>query len=220
NLPHLLVNMSGLYLFGRVVEAAVGPRRFLGVYLISGLTGSVVSLLAAPGAQAAGASGAIFGLVGWVLHFRLRRLERRWLPIDSILIQILVLNVLLALVLPNLDHAGHLGGLAGGALAGSLLGLHRPGERRPNVRESSAAALALGILIWVGLNPLSAAAAIDPVAPASARWMESRFGHYFIETRTAGASVWWRYADEPIAWRPMERQFVLRPDRPVQFAAA
>src|SRR5690606_40400792 len=121
NLPHLLVNMSGLYLFGRVVEAAVGPRRFLGVYLISGLTGSVVSLLAAPGAQAAGASGAIFGLVGWVLHFRLRRLERRWLPIDSILIQILVLNVLLALVLPNLDHAGHLGGLAGGALAGSLL---------------------------------------------------------------------------------------------------
>ena len=72
---HLLFNMMALWVIGRDVEPALGRGRFLAVYLVSLLGGSTaVMLLSAPNALVAGASGAVFGLMG-ALAVLLRRLR-------------------------------------------------------------------------------------------------------------------------------------------------
>src|SRR5438105_6938482 len=71
---HLLVNMYVLWVLGSVIEPAFGPRRFLAIYLVAGLFGSVSSFVfSAPQTVGVGASGAIFGLLGAWVAYNLRR---------------------------------------------------------------------------------------------------------------------------------------------------
>ena len=73
-LLHLAINMYVLWVLGSVIEPAFGSKRFLAIYLISGLFGSVASyMFSAPDVAGVGASGAIFGLLGAWVAFNLRR---------------------------------------------------------------------------------------------------------------------------------------------------
>ena len=60
---HLLFNMLGLYFFGSRVEERLGSRKFLTLYLLSGVTGAILSFIFAPYAAVVGASGAVFGIM-------------------------------------------------------------------------------------------------------------------------------------------------------------
>lgn len=108
---HLAFNMIALWVIGRDLEQVLGRVRFLVVYLVSLLGGSlVVFLFANPMTNTAGASGAVFGLMGGlaVVLMRLRLSPRPALTI-------IVLNVIISFVVPNISILGHLGGLAFGA---------------------------------------------------------------------------------------------------------
>lgn len=108
---HLAFNMIALWVIGRDLEGVLGPVRFLVVYLVSLLGGSlVVYLFANPMSNTAGASGAVFGLMGGlaVVLMRLRLSPRPALTI-------IVLNVIISFAVPNISILGHLGGLAFGA---------------------------------------------------------------------------------------------------------
>ncbi|MBK9566059.1 MAG: rhomboid family intramembrane serine protease [Saprospiraceae bacterium] len=61
NISHLFFNMLGLYMFGSMVEATLGPKRFLILYLTSGLAASALQMLLSP-SPILGASGAVFGI--------------------------------------------------------------------------------------------------------------------------------------------------------------
>jgi membrane associated rhomboid family serine protease len=127
-LTHLLVNGVSLYFVGVLYERCVGRSRFLYVYLVAGLGGSVASLAFSPD-LAVGASGAIFGIFGGlgVYFFRNRALFGR--ISRSLVGQILVLSVL-NLLLPNvvssIDGWAHAGGLAAGAAAAWAAGPRLP----------------------------------------------------------------------------------------------
>ncbi len=108
---HLTFNMIALWVIGRDLERVLGWIRFLAVYLVSLLGGSlVVFLFADQASHTAGASGAVFGLMGGlaVVLMRLRMSPRPALTI-------ILLNVIISVVLPNVSILGHLGGLAFGA---------------------------------------------------------------------------------------------------------
>ncbi|GAB6931932.1 rhomboid family intramembrane serine protease [Calditerricola satsumensis] len=141
-LIHLLVNTVALLFVGGAVERIFGRWRFFAVYVAAGVAGTAASFAFTP-ALSAGASGAIFGLMGALLYFgtRRRRLFVRTMGRD--LLFYLLLNLLLGLVLPSVDHYGHLGGLLGGFLAAGAVGL--PGERRLSARLGFA--LAWGMLV-------------------------------------------------------------------------
>ncbi|MFN2478600.1 MAG: rhomboid family intramembrane serine protease [Pseudonocardiaceae bacterium] len=115
---HLAFNMIALWVIGRDLERALGQVRFLVVYLVSLLGGSlVVYLFANPMSNTAGASGAVFGLMGGlaVVLMRLRLSPRPALTI-------IVLNVIISFAVPNISILGHLGGLAfGAALTAAML---------------------------------------------------------------------------------------------------
>jgi membrane associated rhomboid family serine protease len=63
NVTHILFNMLALYFFGPRVEERLGQRRFITLYLLSGIAGAVLSMIFAPRAPIVGASGAVFGVM-------------------------------------------------------------------------------------------------------------------------------------------------------------
>ena len=60
---HLLFNMLGLYFFGPRVEERLGSKKFITLYLISGISGAILSFIFAPRAGVVGASAAVFGVM-------------------------------------------------------------------------------------------------------------------------------------------------------------
>jgi membrane associated rhomboid family serine protease len=146
NLLHLTLNVMGLLLVGRLVEAMLGATRMFTVFLWSGVTGAAASWLLAATPVSVGASGGIFGLLGAALVFVLRHGDE--LPDDvrrhlrkHLLISILF-NLPVGLVVPVIDQAAHVGGLVGGAVLGALLGDRVTEASR--ARAPATAALALG----------------------------------------------------------------------------
>jgi membrane associated rhomboid family serine protease len=117
-LLHLGFNMFILWQLGMLLEPALGRIRFAALYFTALLCGSFGALLLSPDALTAGASGAVYGLMGAaVIGLRRRGVD----PMQSGIGGLLVVNLLLTFVIPGISIGGHLGGLVGGALAGLAL---------------------------------------------------------------------------------------------------
>ncbi|HEY3292263.1 MAG TPA: rhomboid family intramembrane serine protease [Candidatus Nanopelagicaceae bacterium] len=116
-LTHLGFNMWALYVLGTPLEHAFGKTRFLIIFFISLVAGSLTSLaLAAQNQVSVGASGAIFGLFGAFAVVG----KRIGADVRSILV-LIGINFALDFILPNIDWHAHLGGLIGGALAALVI---------------------------------------------------------------------------------------------------
>lgn len=124
-LTHLLLNMLSLYFLGSFAEASFGRGRFFALYLLSGLAGGIAYLYFgwdSPGQPAVGASGAIFGMLGGVFGFSIRR--GTFSARDPVISQLLLLtgiNLVLGFSIPGVSNTAHLGGLVGGLVYGFLL---------------------------------------------------------------------------------------------------
>jgi membrane associated rhomboid family serine protease len=120
-LIHLGFNMLLLWWFGAPLEQGLGRGRYIALYGVSLLAGSAGAILVTPQSPTVGASGAVFGLFGAAFV-----LERQAGITRGPAFTVIVLNLVLSFVLPNISIGGHLGGLAGGALA--MLALTRFGR--------------------------------------------------------------------------------------------
>lgn len=130
-ISHLFWNMLALYFFGPRLEARIGGRRFIGLYLTSGIAGAVASLVT-PYALIIGASGAVFGVMLGYAHYWPRepiylffvlRLEARWLVL---LMTGIALWGGLSGSGSGIANFAHLGGFAGGFLYLRWLELRSP----------------------------------------------------------------------------------------------
>jgi rhomboid protease GluP len=141
---HLGFNMISLYFLGSFVEVAFGRARFLALYLLSGLAGGVAYLyFGGFNVPAVGASGAIFGLLGGVLGYALRRGSFSWQnPLIRQLLILLALNLYIGFSVPNISNTAHLGGLAGGFVFGWLVAPSIYSRKR--LRALSPVAVVLG----------------------------------------------------------------------------
>ena len=112
-LVHIGLNMYTLFVLGPGLERAMGRWRFIAVYLLSALGGSVFVLcFGTPNGAVAGASTAIFGLfaAAWLLT-RVTGASTRPLTV------VIVINVVFTLSIPGISKLGHLGGFVVGGLA-------------------------------------------------------------------------------------------------------
>lgn len=156
---HLLFNMVVLFMLGQILEPALGRARFLAIYLICALGGSVgyevIGRLLGGDTWftgTVGASGAIFGLFLAMLlvNIRLRR------DVSS-LVGLIVVNTILSFVIANVAWQAHLGGAVTGALCGLIV------TRLPNRRSQWFALGALTVLLAV--VSYAVFATYSPVAP-------------------------------------------------------
>jgi rhomboid protease GluP len=155
---HLVGNGIALYILGMVCEAAFGPVQFVVLYVLSGLAGSIVSVLVSVG-PSVGASGAIFGLQGAALVLLRRERERllvRDRRVGFVLLIWAIYTIAGGLTDPFIDNGAHIGGALGGALLASRL--HpvvlspMPAERAAVVRRRLGlvvALLAYAVVAWV-----------------------------------------------------------------------
>jgi rhomboid protease GluP len=122
-LMHIAFNLYALYIVGTEVEMFYGPWRFLVIYLLSALSGAIASYAFTYGVSA-GASTAVFGLVGTLFAFFTRNravfgeMSRTRL---TNLIVVIVINIFYGLSAGTIDNWGHIGGFVGGVILGWLL---------------------------------------------------------------------------------------------------
>jgi membrane associated rhomboid family serine protease len=117
---HLGFNMLALWILGGILEPAVGRVRYLAIYFTSLLAGSLGTLILADAPQqfSAGASGAVFGLMGAALFV----MRRRGIGImESGLGLWLILNLVITFTNPSISIGGHIGGLIAGLVCCVLI---------------------------------------------------------------------------------------------------
>jgi membrane associated rhomboid family serine protease len=120
---HLFFNMYALYLTGRIVERWYGSLPFLAFYLACAAAGSIGSFVFGGDGPSVGASGAVFGMFGLLLSAgRLHHpVDRQGRALVGQLGMLIVLNLVFGFVVPGIDNAAHLGGLAAGLWLGALI---------------------------------------------------------------------------------------------------
>ncbi|MFZ5967992.1 MAG: rhomboid family intramembrane serine protease [Bacillota bacterium] len=151
-LPHLLLNSYALTMLGKDIEAIYGSKKFIFIYIIAGLFGSLGSFLFST-AVSAGASGAILGLMGAYLYFGIRRPIIFSARYGLNLVSLLVINVAFGLANTNIDNYAHLGGLMGGFLISWAIGLKNEKMFRPSaIRKSIIVVILLLLLLFTGVR--------------------------------------------------------------------
>jgi membrane associated rhomboid family serine protease len=135
---HILFNMWALWLFGSMLERMLGRWRFLALYLLSALGGSVAVLWLSPLTPVVGASGAVFGLFGAFFMIQ-RRLGGNSIQ----LIIVIGLNLAIGFIVPGISWQGHVGGLLVGVAVAWVFVLTR------SPRKRNAQLLGLGAILAV-----------------------------------------------------------------------
>jgi rhomboid protease GluP len=162
---HLLVNGYSLRMLGPLLERLYGGWRFAVLYLLSGLIGSIAAVIVSPDVLSAGASGAIWGLLGglcaWLYLNRQHLPARLVSQVAQDLTFVILLNVVISLA-PGISASAHFGGGLAGVLVGALLVEHR--YRRGLARLLCL--LTLLVLLPTALGYLRSAMRTDP------RWLE------------------------------------------------
>lgn len=121
---HLLFNCYALYIIGSQVESYLGKFKYIVIYIISIFSSSLLSMLFAGGNYfSVGASGAIFGLMGALLYFGYYYRVYLGNVLKSQIIPLIVINLIIGFVAPDIDNFGHIGGLIGGILATYAVGI-------------------------------------------------------------------------------------------------
>ena len=185
---HLVANMYGLFMLGPFVEKLYGSARFVVFWILTGVAGVFASYLTvnkalahgavgefffkAYDAPSAGASGALFGLIGVLFVFGLK--YRNELPeglkraFGTGMLPTILINLFIGYFARGaIDNAAHLGGLASGCLLALFVGYKRPGARGAVAVAWHAAQVACLALVVVSFA-LVAQHFRDPVQPSSA----------------------------------------------------
>jgi membrane associated rhomboid family serine protease len=145
NILDVALNMWCLYIIGRLVEPTLGKWRYLALYMLCGLGGSVAYyLIGNPQQPAAGASGAIFGLFG--AYFIL---ARRASANTSSIVALIAINLVFSFTIPDIAWQAHVGGLVTGLVVAAGLSAfrHRREELVADVAILAATCVVLGLLL-------------------------------------------------------------------------
>ncbi|CCY45206.1 rhomboid protein membrane-associated serine peptidase [Clostridium sp. CAG:1193] len=121
---HLICNMYALYILGSEIESYFGKLKYLFIYFISALVGSLVSLVfISENTISAGASGAIFGLMGALLYFGYYYRAMLNNAITKQIVPLILLNLFIGFISSDINNFAHLGGLFGGLIASMIVGV-------------------------------------------------------------------------------------------------
>lgn len=129
---HLFCNMYSLYIIGTQLETFIGKKKFVIVYFISMITGSLLSCVMS-NSWSVGASGAIFGLIGSLIYFGYHYRIYLGSVIKSQIIPLLILNLGIGFIIPNIDVSAHIGGLVGGLLSTMAVGIENKSDKKDRI---------------------------------------------------------------------------------------
>lgn len=133
---HLIFNMYALYILGSQVERYYGKRRFLLIYFISGILGSVFSCVFMNTNYyviSIGASGAIFGLMGSIAYFTYYFRATLQGILKEQIMPVIIMNLVLGMLIQGIDLFAHIGGIIGGLLVSMAIGIGDKGRKSDQI---------------------------------------------------------------------------------------
>ncbi len=148
---HLLLNMYSLYIIGPQVESFYGKIKYLFIYLYSGICGSILSLAFSNNVISAGASGAIFGLLGSLLYFGYHYRVYLGNVIKSQIIPVILVNLFIGFITPGIDNFAHIGGLIGGVIASMICGVKDKPNKIDRINGIILGIIYTAFIIYLGL---------------------------------------------------------------------
>ena len=150
---HLLLNMYSLYIVGSQVEYFYGKVKYIIIYLFSLIMGSLFTVaLSSVNTVSAGASGAIFGLLGSILYFGIKYRGYIGNSLVNQIVPVVVLNLIFGFTTPGIGNAAHIGGLIGGYLISMAvgLGIYKKEQRSSRINGIIISAILTIFMIYIG----------------------------------------------------------------------
>lgn len=145
---HFGMNMYALYIIGSQVESYLGKWKYLFVYLFSGITGNLLSCIIT-GGWSLGASGAIFGLMGALLYFGLHYRLYLDTALKTQILPLIVTNLAIGFIVPNIDSAAHIGGLIGGLFSSSMVGVKNKSSKNDRINGTICSIVLMIVLSYL-----------------------------------------------------------------------
>ena len=154
SLMHLAVNMYSLFILGTQLETFIGKIKYIIVFLVSGITGSLFSLVMQVINEgniiSGGASGAIFGILGSLLYFGYHYRTYLGNAIKSQIIPIIIINLAIGFMPgSSIDNFSHLGGLFGGYLITMALGIDDKSDVKDRINGTICLVAFIGFMIYM-----------------------------------------------------------------------
>ena len=149
-IAHLVLNMYSLFVIGTNIEYFYGKVKYIIIYLYSALMGSLFTVvLSSTNTIAAGASGAIFGLLGAMLYFGYHYRGYVGNAIISQIIPIVFLNLAFGFITPGIGNAAHIGGLIGGYIISMAVGFDKDKDQS-KIHGTIISIILLAFVIYMG----------------------------------------------------------------------
>lgn len=150
---HLLLNMYSLYIVGTQVEYFYGKVKYIIIYLFSLIMGSLFTVaLSSVNTVSAGASGAIFGLLGSILYFGVKYRGYIGNSLVNQIVPVVILNLIIGFTTPGIGNAAHIGGLVGGYLISMAvgIGIDKKEQRSSRINGIIISAILTIFMIYIG----------------------------------------------------------------------
>ena len=151
NILHLLFNCYSLRVIGSQIENFMGRTKYLIIYFMSAVIGSLFSMLLTKSVSV-GASGAIFGLMGSLLYFGYHYRVYLGTVLKSQIIPLIIVNLLIGFSSTGIDNFAHIGGLIGGALTTVAVGVKYKSTKFETVNGTIVLVLLTAFLLFMCLK--------------------------------------------------------------------
>lgn len=146
---HFLFNNYALYVIGSQLESFFGKTKYLIIYLGSAIFGNLMSLLFT-NSISAGASGAIFGLLGALLYFGYHYRVYLGTVVKSQIIPLIIINLGIGFAMSGVNNAAHIGGLIGGCLLAMTVGVKYKSTKSDQINGAVMTLIYASFLIYMG----------------------------------------------------------------------
>ena len=150
DLLHIMCNAYALYVIGSMTEGYYGRKKFIVIYLVSAITGALLSI-SMSSSFSIGASGAIFGLLGALLYVGYHYRVYFGSVILARIIPVVIINLALGFMISSIDNFAHIGGLIGGFLISKAMGINSKDKISDKINGIIMTIIYVGFLIALGL---------------------------------------------------------------------
>ena len=150
DLLHILCNTYALYIVGSMVEGYYGRKKFAIIYLVSAITGSLLSICMSD-IPSVGASGAIFGLLGSLVYFGYHYRVYFGSVILQRIIPVIIINLGIGFMMSEIDNFAHIGGLIGGFLISKALGINSKDKKSDKINGIIMSIIYIAFLVVLGI---------------------------------------------------------------------
>ncbi len=147
---HLFMNMWAFNILGKQNENFYGHLKMFIIFLYSGVVGNLLSLIfMGNNSISAGASGAIFGLMGSLLYFAINQRTYMTEALKKDIIPVIIINIIFSFMIPSINLYAHIGGLLGGMLVASAVGIKYKSSKFERLNGIFASIILVGALFYI-----------------------------------------------------------------------